>query len=52
MPLLQNAGASFAYSNVGAGLVGFLVEAASGTTFAEFAEENVFGPLGMTSCAP
>ena len=45
-------GASFAYSNVGAGLVGFLVEAASGTTFAEFAEENVFGPLGMTSCAP
>ena len=44
-------GASFAYSNVGAGLVGFLVEAASGTTFAEFAEENVFGPLGMTSCA-
>ena len=44
-------GASFAYSNVGAGLVGFLVEAASGQPFADFAEENVLGPLGMTSCA-
>jgi CubicO group peptidase (beta-lactamase class C family) len=42
-------GASFAYSNVGAGLVGYLVEAASGLPFDVFAERNVLQPLGMRS---
>jgi CubicO group peptidase (beta-lactamase class C family) len=42
-------GAGFRYSNVGAGLVGYLVEAASGMSFPDFAEANVFAPLGMAS---
>eukprot|EP01043_Picozoa_sp_COSAG02_P023557 COSAG02_NODE_1262_length_13556_cov_11.011522_6_plen_246_part_00 len=42
-------GAAFDYSNVGAGLVGYLVEAASGMLFADFAEQNVLQPLGMQS---
>jgi len=41
-------GAQHTYSNVGAALAGHLVEAATGTPFDTWCEQNIFGPLGMT----
>jgi len=35
------------YSNVGAALVGYLVEAITGQDFADYCRENIFLPLGM-----
>jgi CubicO group peptidase (beta-lactamase class C family) len=35
------------YSNVGVGLLGYLVEQISGTPFDKFVKEEIFGPLGM-----
>ena len=40
-------GAAFLYSNTGYFLLAQLVEKISGEDFADFAEENVFKPLGM-----
>ena len=40
-------GTSFSYSNVGAALVGFLVEEISGQLFNEYSNENIFEPFGM-----
>jgi CubicO group peptidase (beta-lactamase class C family) len=36
------------YSNHGLALVGHLVERASGVSFADYVQQNVFDPLGMT----
>jgi CubicO group peptidase (beta-lactamase class C family) len=36
-----------AYTNVGFGLLGYLVEIISGMDFAQYCRENVFSPLGM-----
>lgn len=36
-----------AYTNVGFGLLGYLVEVISGMDFAQYCQEHVFGPLGM-----
>ncbi|MEY9211289.1 beta-lactamase family protein [Thermobifida halotolerans] len=36
-----------AYSNYGTTLAGLVVQEVSGVPFAEYADENVFGPLGM-----
>ncbi len=36
-----------AYTNVGFGLLGYLVESISGMDFARYCREYVFGPLGM-----
>lgn len=36
-----------AYSNYGAALAGYIVERISGMPFAEYAERNIFAPLGM-----
>lgn len=40
-------GAEMRYSNSGYVLLGFIIEKASGTTYAKFVEENIFKPLGM-----
>jgi len=42
-------GQTFCYSNIGAGLVGLLIEGASGLDFPEYARQHVFQPLGMSS---
>ncbi len=39
--------ARYEYSNIGAALAGYLVEAVSGTPFDEWCETNIFEPLGM-----
>ena len=39
---------AISYSNHGYALAGHVVEQVSGTRFADYAEENVFKPLGMT----
>lgn len=40
-------GDEYLYSNTGYYLLGVIVERASGRSLREFAEENIFGPLGM-----
>lgn len=42
-------GAEYLYSNSGFTLLAAVVERVSGMTLREFAEERIFGPLGMTS---
>jgi CubicO group peptidase (beta-lactamase class C family) len=42
-------GAEFRYSNSGYALLALIVETASGNTFAQFLQENIFAPLQMTS---
>ena len=41
-------GKGYRYSNVGATLMGYLVEAATGVDFARWCETRIFQPLGMT----
>ncbi len=41
-------GEVIAYSNYGTTLAGYIVERVSGMPFAEYVEENIFNPLGMT----
>lgn len=41
------AGTDFRYSNVGAALLGFVVEAVTGTDFSRWCEEHIFRPLHM-----
>lgn len=41
-------GSKFRYSNSGYALLALIVEAASGTSFAEFLKRNIFDPLQMT----
>ncbi len=40
-------GQVMAYSNYGTALAGYIVELASGLAFDEYAEKNIFDPLGM-----
>ena len=47
-PLGCEPGRCYEYSDLGADMLGFVVEAASGQHLDEFLEERVFGPLGMT----
>lgn len=42
-------GTEIAYSNYGVALAGYIVERVSGQPFADYTEEHVFTPLGMTS---
>jgi D-alanyl-D-alanine carboxypeptidase len=42
---------SMKYSNVGYGLLGLVVEAVSGLTYAAYLDEHVIGPLRLTSTA-
>jgi CubicO group peptidase (beta-lactamase class C family) len=47
-PLYCQPGACFEYSDLGADVLGFVVEAVSGQRLDTFLQERVFGPLGMT----
>jgi serine-type D-Ala-D-Ala carboxypeptidase len=47
-PLGCEPGRCYEYSDLGADMLGFVVEAVSGQRLDEFLEERVFGPLGMT----
>ena len=47
--LLGPPGARFSYSNEGFGLLGAIVERASGRTYESFLEEELLRPAGMTS---
>jgi CubicO group peptidase (beta-lactamase class C family) len=47
-PLVCEPGRCYEYSDLGADMLGFAVEAASGQRLDHFLEEHVFGPLGMT----
>jgi CubicO group peptidase (beta-lactamase class C family) len=42
-------GTAYHYSNIGASLAAFLVEAAAGIGFDDWCESRIFGPLGMTT---
>ncbi|MHC5538055.1 serine hydrolase domain-containing protein [Singulisphaera rosea] len=42
-------GEKYRYSNVGFGLIGYLVERLSGQSFAEFTKTSIFDPLGMST---
>ena len=46
-PLEFAPGEKFAYSNSGYYVLGEIIERASGKTYAEFLQENIFAPLGM-----
>jgi CubicO group peptidase (beta-lactamase class C family) len=47
-PLVCQPNACYEYSDLGADMLGFVVEAASGEPLDKFLQERVFGPLGMT----
>jgi CubicO group peptidase (beta-lactamase class C family) len=40
-------GSGYAYSNLGIDLAGYILQAVSGRTFAQYIEEELFQPLGM-----
>ena len=46
-PLQFALGEKYAYSNSGYYLLGTIIERASGKPYADFLQENIFGPLGM-----
>lgn len=41
-------GTVYEYSNIGAGLIGHLVEVLSGVPFERYVTDHIFGPLGMS----
>ncbi len=47
-PLDFEPGSKFSYSNSGYILLGYLLEKISGQTYADFLQQNIFTPLGMT----
>jgi len=47
----EEPGTVFEYSNIGAALIGYLVEVISNVTFAEYCEINIFQPLDMDETA-
>lgn len=47
-PLVCHPNECYEYSDLGADMLGFVVEAASGQRLDEFLEQHVFSPLGMT----
>ena len=48
-PLICKPGSCFVYSDIGAALLGMVVESAAGQGLDTFLESRVFAPLGMTS---
>lgn len=42
-------GTEFAYSNIGYGLLGYLVEVITKTPFPDYSQTHIFDPIGMTS---
>src|SRR3954463_7118801 len=47
-PLVCEPGRCYEYSDLGADMLGFVVEAAAGERIDQFLDAKVFGPLGMT----
>jgi len=47
--LVRTPGELTVYSNYGAALAGLVIEQVSGTPFDEYIDDNIFGPLKMTS---
>jgi CubicO group peptidase (beta-lactamase class C family) len=47
-PLDFQPGEKWAYTNLGYIVLGYLLERVSGQTYADFVQENIFKPLGMT----
>lgn len=47
MPVLTKPGVDYAYSNTGYILLGKVIEVASGLTYSEYLQRNIFFPLGM-----
>jgi CubicO group peptidase (beta-lactamase class C family) len=47
--LAADAGASYSYSNIGAGLAAYLIEVKTGKSFSDYTTENIFKPLGMNN---
>lgn len=50
-PLEFSPGDRFSYSNSGYALLTYVIQAVSGKSYADYLQENVFGPAGMTSSA-
>ncbi len=44
-------GTNYRYSNIGVGVIGYLVEVISGLPFNEYCNQNIFEPLGMENTA-
>jgi CubicO group peptidase (beta-lactamase class C family) len=42
-------GQQFSYSNIAAGLAGYLIETTTGIALDDHSDANIFGPLGMTN---
>lgn len=51
MPLRAEPGTAYSYSNSNYHLLALVIEKASGMSYGEFLERNLFKPLGMTSTA-
>jgi serine beta-lactamase-like protein LACTB len=51
-PLVHAPGASMTYSTYGYTLLGVIIEEASGRSYVDFVNENIFRPLGMTHSRP
>jgi CubicO group peptidase (beta-lactamase class C family) len=49
LPLDFEPGTKYKYSNTGYVLLGWVAELASGQTYREFVQKNIFEPLGMTA---
>lgn len=47
MPVLTKPSVDYAYSNTGYILLGKVIEVASGLTYGEYLQRNIFSPLGM-----
>jgi serine beta-lactamase-like protein LACTB, mitochondrial len=48
-PLAQEPGAKYLYSTYGYTLAGVVIEAAAGTTFADYVKKSIFDPAGMAT---
>ena len=48
-PMEFEAGMDYKYNNSGYILLGHIIEVASGETYADFVQKNIFDPLGMTN---
>lgn len=45
----EQIGSEYQYSNIGFGLLGYVLEGATGQTYAQLLQTQIFNPLGMTS---
>lgn len=49
--IVDEPGERFVYSNIGFGLLEWAIERASGMSYAQFLDKELFGPLGLASAA-